>query len=101
MRADAVAGTSTGARAVLAELADELVERDADVVSSDPLDWPGYEVQLTRARERRGQLLETIAALLKPGGLLVIGPGEVLGFNHPLLARVGGPQTLAYQRKAS
>ena len=53
------------------------------------------------ARERRGQLLETIAALLKPGGLLVIGPGEVLGFNHPLLARVGGPQTLAYQRKAS
>lgn len=52
------------------------------------------------ARERRGQLLETIANLLKPGGLLVIGPGEVLGFNHTLLARIGGPQTLAYQRKA-
>jgi chemotaxis methyl-accepting protein methylase len=51
------------------------------------------------ARERRGQLLEAIASLLKPGGLLVIGPGEVLGFNHPLLARIGGPQTLAYQRK--
>lgn len=50
------------------------------------------------ARERRVILLEALAELLKPGGLLVLGPGEVLGFNHPTLQRVGGPQTLAYRR---
>ena len=52
------------------------------------------------ARERRAQLLDALAQLLKPGGLLVVGPGEVLGFTHSLLTRVGGPQTLAFQRKA-
>lgn len=50
------------------------------------------------ARERRAALLDALANLLKPGGLLVLGPGEVLGFNHPLLTRLGGPQTLAYRR---
>ena len=50
------------------------------------------------ARERRVVLLEALAELLKPGGLLVLGPGEVLGFSHPTLQRIGGPQTLAYRR---
>ena len=52
------------------------------------------------ARERRAALLEALAGLLKPGALLVLGPGEVLGFNHPLLKRLGGPQTLAFRRNA-
>lgn len=50
------------------------------------------------ARERRTALLDALAGLLKPGGLLVLGPGEVLGFTHPLLTRLGGPQTLAFRR---
>jgi chemotaxis methyl-accepting protein methylase len=50
------------------------------------------------ARERRNALLEVFASLLKPGGLLVLGPGEVLGFQNPVLARFGGPQTLAFGR---
>lgn len=50
------------------------------------------------ARNRRAQLLEALAGLLKPGGLLILGPGEVLGFMNPRLARLGGPQTLAYRR---
>jgi chemotaxis methyl-accepting protein methylase len=52
------------------------------------------------ARERRAGLLQAIADLLKPGGLLVLGAGEVLGFNHPQLTRLGGPQTLAFRRTA-
>ena len=52
------------------------------------------------ARERRAGLLQSIADLLKPGGLLVLGAGEVLGFNHPQLTRLGGPQTLAFRRNA-
>jgi len=52
------------------------------------------------ARERRASLLQALADLLKPGGLLVLGAGEVLGFSHPQLTRLGGPQTLAFRRTA-
>jgi type IV pilus assembly protein PilK len=57
-----------------------------------------HNVLIYFARERRVILLEALAELLKPGGLLVLGPGEVLSFAHPTLTRIGGPQTLAYRR---
>src|SRR5690606_37169520 len=47
------------------------------------------------ARERRGELLDGLARLLRPNGLLVLGPGEVTGWSHPQLRRTGGRQTLA------
>lgn len=50
------------------------------------------------ARERRGELLDGLARLLRPSGLLVLGPGEVTGWNHPQLKRTGGRQTLAFVR---
>lgn len=52
------------------------------------------------ARERRGELLDGLARLLRPNGLLVLGAGEVTGWNHPQLHRTGGRQTLAYVRTA-
>mgnify|MGYP003489682139 CR=1 FL=1 len=36
--------------------------------------------------------------LLKPGGLVVLGPVEVLGYTPASTVRLGGPQTLAFQR---
>jgi chemotaxis methyl-accepting protein methylase len=51
------------------------------------------------ARERRGELLDGLARLLRPNGLLVLGPGEVTNWTHPQLLRSGGRQTLAYLRK--
>ncbi|MBS0557907.1 MAG: protein-glutamate O-methyltransferase CheR [Proteobacteria bacterium] len=50
------------------------------------------------ARERRRELLATLANLLKPGGLLVLGPGEVTQFAHARLARVDNRNVLAYRR---
>ncbi len=50
------------------------------------------------ARERRGELLDGLARLLRPSGLLVLGPGEVSNWTHPQLVRTGGRQTLAYLR---
>jgi len=50
------------------------------------------------ARERRGELLDGLARLLRPNGLLVLGPGEVTGWSHPQLRRTGGRQTLAFVR---
>jgi len=48
------------------------------------------------ARERRGQMLDALAGLLQPGGLLVLGSGEVSGWSHPDMRRTGSRQTLAY-----
>ncbi len=50
------------------------------------------------ARERRGELLDGLARLLRPNGMLVLGPGEVNNWTHPQLIRTGGRQTLAYLR---
>lgn len=50
------------------------------------------------ARDRRRYLLGALASLLRPGGLLVLGPGEVLNWHHPALSRFGGKQVLAYLR---
>ncbi len=50
------------------------------------------------ARERRRDLLATLANLLKPGGLLVLGPGEVTQFAHAQLARVDNRNVLAFRR---
>jgi acetyl-CoA carboxylase beta subunit len=43
------------ARAAIAEVADRFVETDDDVVSDDPLRWPGYATQRRRARDRSGE----------------------------------------------
>lgn len=50
------------------------------------------------ARERRGELLDGLARLLRPSGMLVLGPGEVTGWSHPQLARVEDRQALAFIR---
>ncbi|HRD72084.1 MAG: hypothetical protein J0L65_14135 [Xanthomonadales bacterium] len=55
-------------------------------------------VMIYFARERRGELLDGLARLLRPSGLLVLGVGEVTGWSHPQLTRTGGRQTLAFLR---
>jgi len=50
------------------------------------------------ARERRRELLATLAKLLKPGGLLVLGSGEVTNFAHAQLQRIENRNVLAFQR---
>ncbi len=52
-------------------------------------------------RSRRPALLEELGRRLKPGGLLIVGPGEIINWNHPGLDRVAHRQVLAYRRRAS
>jgi len=35
---------------------------------------------------------------LRPGGVLVLGPGELLDWQHPNMEKVRYPDTLAYRR---
>jgi type IV pilus assembly protein PilK len=50
------------------------------------------------SRERRAELLHAFAKLLNPGGLLIIGPGEVTNINEPLLTRVEYKNVLGFHK---
>jgi len=51
-------------------------------------------------RSRREQVLAQLAACLRPGGVLVLGPGEITHWTQPKLERISMPRTLAYRCKA-
>lgn len=52
-------------------------------------------------RWRRRDLLNLLAKRLAPGGMLVIGPGEIIDWENPLLERVPDSQVQAYKRRGS
>ncbi|HKK13950.1 MAG TPA: CheR family methyltransferase [Gammaproteobacteria bacterium] len=49
-------------------------------------------------RPRREAIASELAEHLAPGGALVLGPGELLGWSHPGMQRVCCDDTLAYRR---
>lgn len=51
-------------------------------------------------RWRRREILNRLAERLAPEGLLVIGVGEVVGWQHPELVQVADSQVLAFTRKS-
>lgn len=53
------------------------------------------------APPRRLQLLAQFTQMLAPGGLLVLGPGEVPGETHPGLRRVAARGVLAFVRQGA
>ena len=50
-------------------------------------------------RWRRREILNVLAERLAPGGILVIGLGEMVDFQHPLLEPVHSSQVSAFVRK--
>jgi len=52
------------------------------------------------ARERRRELLGALLELLNPGGVLVLGAGEITRFSHPKASRTGNRHVLAFLRRA-
>jgi len=52
-------------------------------------------------RWRRREILDALAQRLAPGGLLVLGLGEMVDWQHPLLESVHSGQVTAYVRKQS
>jgi len=49
-------------------------------------------------RWRRRKILNNLAERLKPKGVLIIGMGEIVDWEHPLLTRVPNDTVQAYQR---
>lgn len=52
-------------------------------------------------RWRRKEIVNRLAERLAPGGLLVLGLGEMTDWKHPELERVNDNKTLAFVRRAS
>lgn len=52
-------------------------------------------------RWRRKEIVNRLAERLAPGGLLVLGLGEITDWKHPELERVSDNKTLAFMRRAS
>lgn len=50
-------------------------------------------------RDRRLAVLDQLIECMRPGGYLVLGPGEMTGWRDPRLTRVAGQRTLAYRRR--
>lgn len=50
-------------------------------------------------RWRRREIVNRLAERLAPGGLLVLGQGELTDWNHPLLQRVPSDKVLAWIRR--
>lgn len=48
-------------------------------------------------QEQRIQIANTLADHLQPGGILILGVGEILNWNHPKLKRYPYANTLAFQ----
>ncbi|MCU0754501.1 MAG: protein-glutamate O-methyltransferase CheR [Xanthomonadales bacterium] len=51
------------------------------------------------ARELRIQLLNRLAEVLKPGGVIILGSGELMGYVNPALERVNHRAVLAFRRR--
>ncbi len=52
------------------------------------------------ARDLRLLLLNRLASLLRPGGVVVLGSGEVMSYTNPMLERVTHRAVLAYRRRS-
>ena len=51
-------------------------------------------------RARRQRVLNALVDRLKPGGLLVVGPGDDVGWQHPDMQRTGDIHVQAYARRS-
>jgi len=51
-------------------------------------------------QERRNKIINGLTEHLLPGGIIVLGSGEVLGWQHPELEKIPYEKILAYRRKS-
>ncbi len=50
-------------------------------------------------RAKRFEIVNNMAGYLRPGGLLILGAGELLGWDHPEMKKLGFSDVLAYKRQ--
>ena len=89
---------------VTPELAARVCCARLNVLDLDKAPWTGLDVIFCQnlliyfRRWRRRDILNGLAERLAPGGLLVLGVGEVTGWRHPLLRPLADERVLAFTR---
>lgn len=81
-----------GARGAIEAVAEGFAEHDRELVSTDPLRWPGYEGQRDRAQERSGERESVVCGTARIGGVEV----ELVAFDFRFM---GGSMGEAAGRK--
>src|SRR3954447_15556732 len=72
---------SPSAREVIRAVSEGFTEFGGGIVSENPLDWPGYEEQLKRAREKSGEQEAAIVGEALIGGTPVV----IISFDFSFL----------------
>lgn len=102
-RARYLRGDARGWR-VAGELAERVCCARLNVLDLDQAPWTGLDVIFCQnlliyfRRWRRRDILNRLAERLAPGGLLVIGVGEITDWRHPSLEPVADERVLAFTR---
>jgi len=52
-------------------------------------------------QDRRRAMLDHVVRFLKPGGMLILGAGEIINWKNPLVKSFDFPSTLAFERVAT
>ncbi|MFB4368209.1 MULTISPECIES: CheR family methyltransferase [unclassified Pseudomonas] len=105
LRARYFAQQGDGRFKVLPELAARVCCARLNVLELDKAPMTGMDVIFCQnlliyfRRWRRREILNRLAECLAPGGLLVIGVGEVVGWQHPDMLPEADERVLAYTRK--
>lgn len=99
-----VPSTLPGSAKVIPSLRQRLCFVQGNIIEQDQLPKMAMDVIYCQnvliyfRRQRLADVLEALVAKLKPGGLLVLGPGEVVHWQHPLLRRTKDETVNAYQK---
>lgn len=89
---------------VTSELTERVCFARLNVLDLDAAPWAGLDVIFCQnlliyfRRWRRRDILNRLAERLAPGGLLVLGVGEITGWRHPALRPVEDERVLAFTR---
>ena len=67
--------------------------KEADVISCQ-------NVLIYFSKHNKQKILENLVDSLLPGGVLLLGVGEVIGWEHPAVERVSSKTVLAYRKPA-
>ncbi|MCH8551701.1 MAG: protein-glutamate O-methyltransferase CheR [Natronospirillum sp.] len=87
------------------ELAEHLCFTRLNVLDLEDAPMTGMDVIFCQnlliyfRRWRRRDLVNELVSRLKPGGMLVLGPGELAGYDHPDLVPISSRNNLAWLRK--
>lgn len=89
---------------VVKSIRDKVKFSQFNLLGLDTADIPLMDVMICQnvliyfKQERRRKMLDELVRFLKPGGMLILGAGEVINWKNPLVKAFDYPAGMAFQR---